>query len=124
MIVPIFDLMISALLALFLSVGIISLSLLVFYSKNQRRCRSFITLGAEDTDAELLIRACRRADRLLGRTLPPILIDTGMTEQTQEIVRRLAQRYDFIIISGSSGRIADTCKKHIENTRENNKKNT
>ena len=117
MIVPIFELMISALLALFLSVGIISLSLLVFYSKNQRRCRSFITLGAEDTDAELLIRACRRADRLLGRTLPPILIDTGMTEQTQEIVRRLAQRYDFIIISGSFGRIADTCKKHIENKR-------
>ncbi len=78
--------------------GITSLSVLLFYSKNQSRCRSVILLRPEDDDAELILRSCIRADRLLSRFMPPLVIDCGLCGETLEIVQRLSQELDFSLI--------------------------
>ena len=78
--------------------GIASLAVLLFYSKNQSRCRSVIVLPAEDDDAELIPRACIRADRLLSRCQPPIVIDCGLYGETLEIVRHLSGDLGFILV--------------------------
>lgn len=98
MLLQITELIVCFFLALFLVTGIVSLTLLTFYCKYQRHCRSLIILTADDTDTEFRIRACLRADRLLGRTLPPILVDTGICGERKEIVRRAALRYDLPVI--------------------------
>ena len=50
--------------------GLVSLSVLLFYAKNQTRCRTLILLRPEDSDAELIVRTCIRSDRLLSRGEP------------------------------------------------------
>lgn len=78
--------------------GITSLSVLMFYSKNQSRCRSVILLRPGDDDAELILRSCIRADRLLSRCMPPVVIDCGLCGETLAVVQRLSQELDFQLI--------------------------
>ena len=78
--------------------GLVSLSVLLFYSKNLSRCRSVILLHSNDDEAELILRSCIRADRLLSRCMPPVVIDCGLRGETFEVVQRLSKELDFVLI--------------------------
>ena len=116
MVISILELMITALVSLFLAMGIIALSLLVSYGKLQRCCRTVITLGEKDTDAELIIRACQRADRVLGRSMPPVIIDAGMTSETRKIVSRFGLKHELMIVFDPMYPFVDKACKKIGNS--------
>ena len=98
MIISILELVVTVLISLFFTSGIIALSLLVFFGKLQRYCQTVITLGEKDTDAELIIHACLRADRLLGRSMPPVIVDAGMTPETRKIVSQIGRKHELKIV--------------------------
>lgn len=78
--------------------GIVSLSVLVFYGRNQTRCRSVILLQPEDQDAEWILRACLRADRLLSRGEPALIIDCGLPDETRQIVEQMSTDARAILV--------------------------
>ena len=78
--------------------GLVSLSVLLFYAKNQTRCRTLILLRPEDSDAELIVRTCIRSDRLLSRGEPPIVIDCGLSGEPLAVLQRLTAEYRLTVV--------------------------
>lgn len=82
--------------------GVVSLSVLVFYGRNQTRCRSVVLLQPEDRDAEWILRACLRADRLLSRGEPALIIDCGLPEETRRVVERMSADARAILVQADA----------------------
>ena len=96
---PILEYLVCFAVSVFLITGIISLSVLTCCCKKQRICQSLIRLTEHDTDAEFIIKACLRTDRLIGRTLPPIIIVEDATDEVRQNIENIAARLNLEVIT-------------------------